>query len=104
MRCLFYCLKIKEGEIVKEWCLSHPWMTFIIIISILETISALICRKDICLDNEDDFIPRTNIHTIPSCQSCCPPEPHSQYGCSDSERIGYKDHSVIENRRRKEGE
>lgn len=40
--------KMKEGETVHEWCMQHPWMTFIIVLYAINCIAALF-GKDVSL-------------------------------------------------------
>lgn len=40
--------KMKEGKTVHEWCMQHPWMTFIIVLHAINCIAALF-GKDVSL-------------------------------------------------------
>lgn len=40
--------KMEEGETVTEWCMQHPWMTFIIVLHAINCIAALF-GKDVSL-------------------------------------------------------
>lgn len=40
--------KMKEGVKMAEWCMQHPWMTFIIVLHAINCIAALF-GKDVSL-------------------------------------------------------